>query len=80
MNVSILIPQELENYIQLQIQSGGYNTVSEYFLALLKQDKQRKEAQAKLVNLLQEGLNSDSEIVTSDYWQNLHLSALGSEK
>ena len=43
-------------------------------------DWQRKEAQAKLANLLQEGLNSDPEIVTPDYWQNLRLSVLGSAK
>jgi len=80
MNVSVPVPQELETYIQVQIQSGGYNTVADYFLALLHQDWQRKEAQAKLANLLQEGLNSDPEIVTPDYWQNLRLSVLGSEK
>ena len=80
MNVSVPVPQELETYIQVQIQSGGYNTVADYFSALLHQDWQRKEAQAKLANLLQEGLNSDPEIVTPDYWQNLRLSVLGSEK
>ncbi|MBD2150239.1 type II toxin-antitoxin system ParD family antitoxin [Pseudanabaena sp. FACHB-1277] len=79
MNVSVPIPQELETYIQLQIQSGGYNTVADYFLALLNQDRQKKEAQAKLANLLQEGLNSDPKIVTPDYWQNLRLSFLGSD-
>ena len=80
MNVSVPVPQELETYIQVQIQSGGYNTVADYFLALLNQDRQKKEAQAKLANLLQEGLNTDPEIVTPDYWQNLRLSVLGSEK
>jgi antitoxin ParD1/3/4 len=79
MNVSVPIPQELETYIQGQIQSGGYNTVADYFLALLNQDRQKKEAQAKLVNLLQDGLTSDPETVTPDYWQNLHLSVLGTD-
>jgi antitoxin ParD1/3/4 len=80
MNVSVPIPQELGTYIQLQIQSGSYNTFADYFLVLLNQDRQKKEAQAKLANLLQEGLNSNPEIVTPDYWQNLRLSVLGSEK
>ncbi len=71
MNVSVPVPQELETYIQVQMHSGGYNTVADYFLALLNQDRQKKEAQAKLADLLQEGLNSDPEIVTADYWQNL---------
>ena len=53
-----------------------YSTIADYFLALLNQDRQKKEAQAKLANLLQEGLNSDAEIVAPDYWQNLRLSIL----
>jgi antitoxin ParD1/3/4 len=57
MNVSFPIPKELESYVQGQIQSGTYNTVADYFLSLLNQDRQRREAQAKLVSLLQEGLN-----------------------
>jgi hypothetical protein len=36
MNVSITIPQELETYIQAQIQSGADSTVADYLLALLE--------------------------------------------
>lgn len=79
MNVSFPIPKELETYIQVQIQSGGYNSAADYFLALLNQDRKKKEAQAKLEELLQEGLNSEAETVTPDYWQNLRLSVLGTE-
>lgn len=80
MNVSFPIPKELETYIQVQIQSGGYNSAADYFLALLNQDRKKKEAQAKLEELLQEGLNSEAETVTPDYWQNLRLSVLGTEQ
>ena len=80
MNVSFPIPQELESYVQGQIQSGTYNTVADYFLALLNQDRQRREAQTKLVSLLQDGLNSEAELVTSAYWQDLRLSVLGTEQ
>jgi antitoxin ParD1/3/4 len=79
MNVSFPIPTELETYVQIQIQSGGYNTAADYFLTLLSQDRQKKEAQAKLSSLLQEGLNSASEPVTTAYWQNLRQSVLGIE-
>ena len=37
---------------------------------LVHQDQKRK-AQAKLEALLVEGINSDSQEVTPDYWQNL---------
>ena len=77
MNVSFPIPQELESYVQGQIQSGSYDTVADYFLALLNQDRKRRETQEKLASLLQEGLDSEAELVTSAYWQDLRLSVLG---
>ncbi|OYQ63698.1 hypothetical protein B9G53_15615 [Pseudanabaena sp. SR411] len=77
MNVSFPIPQELESYVQGQIQSGSYDTVADYFLALLNQDRKRREAQEKLASLLQEGLDSEAELATSAYWQDLRLSVLG---
>jgi antitoxin ParD1/3/4 len=79
MNVSLPIPKELESFVEDQLQSGTYNTVADYFLALLNQDRLRKQAKAKLVSLLQEGLDSNTERVTSSYWQDLRLSVLESE-
>ena len=76
MKVNFLIPKELEDYVKLQIQVGNYTNIEDYFLALLHQDCQRKTAQAKLKELLQEGLNSEGESVTSEYWQNLRMSIL----
>ena len=57
-----------------------YSTIAGYFLALLNQDRQKKEAQSKLANLLQEGLNSEAETVATIYWQSLRLSVLGTGK
>jgi len=39
-------------------------------LDLVQQD-QRRRAQAKLEAMLLEGVNSDAQEVTPDYWQNL---------
>lgn len=74
MNVSLAIPAEWEAYIEEQVRSGNYASVEDYFLALLQGDRQRKEAREKLKTLLQEGLDSAGETVTSDYWQNLRIS------
>ncbi|WP_434686444.1 ribbon-helix-helix domain-containing protein [Pseudanabaena minima] len=38
MNVSFSIPKELESYVEVQIQSGNYANVGDYFLSLLQQD------------------------------------------
>jgi len=76
MNVSFPIPKEFESYIESQLQSGNYPSVGEYFLALLQHDRRRKEAEARLVSLLQEGLESETEVVTPEYWQDLRRSVL----
>ena len=77
MNVILAIPEDLQTYIEAQIQAGAYASAVEYFLDLVQQDRQRKQAQAKLERLLQEGLDSDGEPVTPAYWQNLRVSVLG---
>ncbi|MCP2727596.1 ribbon-helix-helix domain-containing protein [Limnofasciculus baicalensis] len=77
MNVILAISEDLQTYIEAQIQAGSYGSVVEYFLHLVQQDRQRKQAQEKLESLLQEGLDSDSEPVTPAYWQNLRGSVLG---
>jgi antitoxin ParD1/3/4 len=73
MDINIVLPDEVRDYIEAQISIGAYRSVDEYFIDLVHQDQQRK-AQAKLETLLQEGIDSDSQAVTSEYWQNLRRS------
>ncbi len=80
MNVNFPIPKELESYVEVQLRSGHYASIADYFLALLQKDRQRKEAQAKLTSLLQEGLDSEAEPANSSYWQDLRTSVLGAEQ
>ncbi|MEG4284265.1 hypothetical protein QUB68_14145 [Microcoleus sp. A006_D1] len=79
MNVILAIPEDLQTYIEAQIQAGAYASAVEYFLDLVQQDRLRKQAQAKLEGLLQEGSDSEGELVTASYWQNLRASVLGGE-
>ena len=44
MNVNFPIPKELESYVEVQLRSGDYASITDYFLALLQKDRQRKEA------------------------------------
>ena len=74
--LNLSIPKELKAYLNSQLTSGSYETVADYFLELLRQDCQRQTAAKKLSKLLQEGLDSEGELVTSDYWQNLRMSVL----
>ncbi|MFB2834310.1 hypothetical protein [Floridanema evergladense] len=45
MNVIIDIPEDLQKYIEAQIQAGTYASAGEYFLDLAQQDRLRKQAQ-----------------------------------
>ena len=78
MNINIVFPDEVIVYLEAQVTEGAYSSIGEYFLDLVKQDQKRK-AQAKLKSLLLEGINSDSQEVTPDYWQSLRGSVLGGD-
>lgn len=75
MNINIDIPDKIRVYVEVQLMTGTYNDIGEYFLDLVQQDKKRK-AQAKLEMLLLEGINSDTQEVTPEYWQNLRFTVL----
>jgi antitoxin ParD1/3/4 len=79
MNVIFDIPEDLQIHIKAQIQAGIYLNPVEYFLDLGQQDRQRQIDREKIAQLLQEGLDSDSESVTPDYWQNLRASIFDEE-
>ncbi len=76
MNINIVLPDEVRVYVEAQVMAGAYSSIDEYLIDLVQQDQKRK-AQAKLETLLLEGINSDSQEVTPDYWQNLRESVLG---
>jgi antitoxin ParD1/3/4 len=69
-SLNISLPQSLKDYVEHQVQEGGYSTPSEYLRDLLRQDQKRR-AEEKLEALLLEGLNSGEPIeVTEEYWEN----------
>ncbi|KYC39415.1 transcriptional regulator [Scytonema hofmannii PCC 7110] len=70
MKIDIDIPDEVRVYVEAQIMTGAYNSIGEYFLDLVQQDQKRK-TQAKLEVLLLEGIDSQGQEVTPEYWQNL---------
>ncbi|GET39772.1 ribbon-helix-helix domain-containing protein [Microseira wollei] len=76
MDIQISLPDQIRTYVEEQLTVGGYSSVSEYFLHLVRQD-QRRRSQEKLETLLLEGLNSESsKEVTPEFWQQLRDSVL----
>jgi antitoxin ParD1/3/4 len=79
MNIILDIPEDLQAHIKTQIQAGIYSNPVEYFLDLGQQDRQRQSNRAKVAQLLQESLDSDSEPVTPEYWKSLRTSIFDGE-
>ena len=58
-------------YIEEQVASGDYSTVSEYFRELVRKDQKRK-AQERLEALLLEGLDSGTATpITAQDWEDI---------
>lgn len=70
-SMNISLPDTMRTYIEEQVASGGYSTVSEYFRELVRQDQKRK-AQERLEALLLEGLDSGSATpITAGDWEDI---------
>ncbi|MGH2414373.1 MAG: type II toxin-antitoxin system ParD family antitoxin [Microcystaceae cyanobacterium] len=70
-SINISLPESMKVYVEEQVARGGYNTASEYFRELIRQDQKRK-AQEHLETLLLEGLESGSATsMTSQDWQQI---------
>ncbi len=68
MNISL--PDSLKTFAQAQ--TKNYSNPSDYVRSLIREDKQKKEAQLQIESLLLEGLNSGEAIpVTPEYWETL---------
>jgi antitoxin ParD1/3/4 len=57
MTMNISLPATMKEYVEEQVNGGGYNTASEYFRELVREDQKRK-AQERLEALLLERLES----------------------
>jgi len=65
MNISL--PDPLKDFVDAQITSGRYSSVSEYVRELIREDEKRK-AEARLEAMLLEGLASpESELTRRDF-------------
>ena len=74
MNISL--PDALKEFVDDQIASGRYSSVSEYVRELIREDEKRK-AQAKLEALLMEGIQSgESTEMTRQDWEDVRSEAL----
>jgi antitoxin ParD1/3/4 len=84
-DINISLPESMREFVEQQVAQGGYGTVSEYLLALVR-DAQKRTAQERLEALLLEGLESGPATeMTDDDWDEMrrrfderHRNAAGS--
>ena len=74
MNISL--PDQLKEFVDNQVGSGRYSSVSEYVRDLIRDDEKRK-AQDRLEALLMEGIQSgEATEMTSQDWSEIRAEAL----
>jgi len=74
MNISL--PDQLKEFVDNQVESGSYSSVSEYVRDLIRIDEKRK-AQEKLEALLMEGIQSSEPTeMTRQDWDDIRKEAL----
>ena len=68
-SLNISLPSSLKEFVETQVQEGGFSTPSEYIRNLVRDDQKRR-AKEKLETLLLEDLNSGEPIEsTPEYWE-----------
>jgi len=70
--LNISLPDSLKTFAQNQTETSDYSNPSDYVRSLIREDKEKKEAQQRIEALLLEGLESGEPIpVTPKYWKTL---------
>lgn len=66
---TISMPDDMGAWIEGRIKSGQYNNDSEYFRDLVRRDRERQQAEAKLLHLLEEAEASGvSDMTPQEIW------------
>lgn len=74
--LSVALSESQRAWIDEQSTANGYGTASDYVRALISAEQQRR-AQARLEELLLEGINSGpGQVVTPEYWEKLTARAV----
>jgi antitoxin ParD1/3/4 len=65
--VNISLPDSMRDFINEQVEKGGYSTTSEYIRHLIRQDLERVQ-KSRIEKLLLAGLDSGEAIEITDEW------------
>lgn len=74
-SMNISLPELLKAFVDSQISSGRYSSVSEYVRELIRADEKRK-AEEQLEALLLAGLQGEGNSLTRADWQRIQQTAM----
>lgn len=83
-HITISLPDNLKADVDEQVAQSGYASVNDYFLALVRLDQRRRQAQESLDSLLLDGLDSldrgEGTEATYDWWEQEQLDLIESHQ
>ena len=68
--LNISLPDQMKDFVDEQVGERGYQSSSDYFQALLR-DEQRRKAEEKLEELLRQGLSSGTATLDDKEWEGI---------
>lgn len=79
-SLNVSLPKTLREYVENQVEEGGYSTPSEYVRSLIREDQKKRVAE-KIEALLMEGIRSGEPIRADDrFWDQRHSVLKSSER
>jgi antitoxin ParD1/3/4 len=78
-SMNISLPEPLKQFVDGQLATGRYSSVSEYVRELIRADEKRK-AEEQLEALLLEGLRGEETEFSRADWENIRTRALAQLK
>lgn len=77
--MNIALPQDVRDWVENEVRSGGFNSADEYFLRLVRAAQSAKERHEQLSALLVEGVESleagEAQAVTPQWWNEVFADA-----
>jgi len=74
--LTISMPDSMSAYVTARIEQGQYGNVSEFFRDLVRRDQERRRADARLRDLIEEGEASGTDDRTvEDIWAEVEAQA-----
>ena len=77
-SMNISLPEPLKAFVDSQISTGRYSSVSEYVRELIRADEKRK-AEEQLESLLLAGLKGEETVMSRADWQQIRQEATAHE-